>query len=106
MSLKLGKTFSKYNILTEKRNATIEFCQVRHAVHKHELHEFIMTRTLSKARWLFEFIDFVYQACWLIYNGYFKYHFLLSNLPNILHVAFLCPSVQFVILNLLPKHML
>ena len=27
-------------------------------VHKHELHELTMTRTLSKASGLFEFIDF------------------------------------------------
>ena len=41
-----------------KRNATIELCQVRHVGHKHELHELTMTRTLSKASGLFEFIDF------------------------------------------------
>ena len=47
-----------------KKNATIEFCPVRHVVHKPDLHELTMTRTLS-----FEFIDFLcmYQACWLIY---------------------------------------
>ena len=37
------------------RNATIEFCQVIHVIHKHEL---TMTRILSKASGLFEFIDF------------------------------------------------
>ena len=36
-------------------------------VHKHELHELTMTRTLNKASGLFKFIDFVYQTCWLIY---------------------------------------
>ena len=41
-----------------KRNATIEFCQVRHVVHKHELQELTMTRTLSKPSGLFEFIYF------------------------------------------------
>ena len=30
----------------------------RHVVHKHELHELTMTRTLSKASGLIEFIDF------------------------------------------------
>ena len=44
-------------ILTGKRNATIELCQVRHVIHKHELHELNMTRTLSKASGLFEFIN-------------------------------------------------
>ena len=44
--------------LTGKRNVTIEFCQVRHVVHKHELRKLTMTRTLSKASGLFEFIDF------------------------------------------------
>ena len=39
-------------------NATKEFCQVTHVVHKHELHELTMPRTLSKASGLFEFIDF------------------------------------------------
>ena len=53
--------------MTGKRNATIEFCQVGHVVHKHELHELTMTRTLSKASGLFEFIDFIYQPCWLIF---------------------------------------
>ena len=43
------------HILMGKRNVTIEFCQVKHVVHKHEL---TMTRTLSKASRLFEFIDF------------------------------------------------
>ena len=32
-----------------KRKATIEYCQVRHVVHKYELQEFTMARTLSKA---------------------------------------------------------
>ena len=45
--------------MTGKRNATIEFCQVIHVVHKHELHELTMTRNLSKAlSGLFELIDF------------------------------------------------
>ena len=41
-----------------KRNAAIKFCQVRHVVHKHELHELTVNRTLSKASGLFEFINF------------------------------------------------
>ena len=49
--------FHEY-ILTGKRNATIKFCRVRRVVHEHELHELTMTRTLSKASGLFEFIDF------------------------------------------------
>ena len=36
----------------------VEFCQFRHVVQKHELHEFTMTRTLNKEWGLFEFIDF------------------------------------------------
>ena len=43
-------------IQTGKRNATIEFCQVINAVHKHEL---TMTRTLIKALGLFAFIRHV-----------------------------------------------
>ena len=42
-------------IQTDKKNATIDFCQVRHVVHKHEL---TLTRTLSKVSGLFEFIIF------------------------------------------------
>ena len=75
-------------ILTGKRNATIEFRQVRHVVHKHELRELTMTRTLSKASRLYEFIIFVYQACWLIYMNILT-AVLLRNLFEILHVAFL-----------------
>ena len=44
--------------LTDKRNATIEYCLVRHVVHKQELHKLTMTRTFSQASRLFEFIDF------------------------------------------------
>ena len=47
-------------ILTGKRNAAIEFSQVRHVVHKHELHEITMTRSLSKASGLFDFFDFLF----------------------------------------------
>ena len=47
----------RFSILTDKRNATIEFCQDRHVVHKHELHELTMTRTLSKASEIFEFLE-------------------------------------------------
>ena len=50
------------NILTVKRNATIEICQVIHVVHNQELHELTMTRILCKASELFEFINFVYQT--------------------------------------------
>ena len=51
-----------YTILTGRRNAIIEFCQVtcRHVVHKHELHGPIMTRTFSKASELFECIEFLF----------------------------------------------
>ena len=35
------------HILTGKRNAEIEFCRVRHVVHKHELHELTITRTVA-----------------------------------------------------------
>ena len=50
--------YMQVTILTGKRNATIENCYVRYVVHKHELHELAMTRTLSKASGLFEFIGF------------------------------------------------
>ena len=50
-----GVTVVVSDILTDKRNATIEFCQVPHVVHKHEL---TMTRTLSQASGLFECIYF------------------------------------------------
>ena len=59
--------YMQVTILTGKRNATIEICHVRYVVHKHELHELTMTRTLSKASGSFEFIDFGLTACWLIY---------------------------------------
>ena len=53
-------------ILTGKRNATLVFCQVRHVVHKHELHELTIIRTLSKASELFEFEAFCLSSM-LIY---------------------------------------
>ena len=37
---------TNFYILTGKRIATKEFCQVRHVVHKHELDELTLTRTL------------------------------------------------------------
>ena len=40
-------------ILTGKRNATLEFCLVKHVVYKHKLHELTITRTLSKASGFF-----------------------------------------------------
>ena len=46
-------------ILTDKRNATIEFCQVIHMVHKHELHKLTITSTSSKASVCFLFIRHV-----------------------------------------------
>ena len=66
----------KYNKLTGKINATIQFCQVRHVVHKHELHELTVTRTLSEALGLFEFIHFclsgmLANTC-IGLHGYFK----------------------------------
>ena len=66
-----------------KGNATIEFCQVRDVVHKQELHELTVTRTLSKASGLFEFIFFDYLACWLIYMNILTavtfFYFVLSD---------------------------
>ena len=52
-----------------KRNATIEFCQVKHVVHKHEL---TMTRILSKASGLFEFIDFCLSGMLANRHEYFN----------------------------------
>ena len=54
-----------------KGNATIELCQVRHVVHKRELHELIMTRTLSKASGLFEFLDCCLSGMLANANEYF-----------------------------------
>ena len=53
-------------ILTGKRNATVELCQFIHGVHIHELHEFTMTRTLSKVCGCLNLSIFVYQVCLLI----------------------------------------
>ena len=53
-------------ILTGKRNATVELHQFIHGVHKHELHELTMTRTLSKVCGYLNLSIFVYQVCWLI----------------------------------------
>ena len=49
-------------ILTGKRNAKVKYCHVLHVAHKHELHKLTMTRILSQASILFQFVDFVYQA--------------------------------------------
>ena len=54
-------------ILTGKRNTTIELCQVRHVVHKHELQKLTMTRILSKASGLYEFIVFCLSGMLAIY---------------------------------------
>ena len=66
-----------------RKNDTIEFCQVRHVVHKHELHGFTMTRTLSKASGLFELIDFYLLGRLANIHEYFncchECYFLLSN---------------------------
>ena len=59
--------YAVQNIQKGKRNATIEFCQVRHVDHKHERHELTMPRTLSKALFFLKLSMFVYQVCWLIY---------------------------------------
>ena len=76
--------------MTGKRNATIEFCQVRHVVHKHKL---TMTRILRKVSGLFEFIDCCLAGMLANIHEYFNcchiFYFLQSNLSKILHVAFL-----------------
>ena len=56
-------------------------------VHKHELHELTMTRTLSEASGLFELIDFCLSGRFANTHEYF----------NFLHVAFLLPvSICFI----------
>ena len=85
--------------LTSKRNATIEFCQVRHVVHKHKLHKhnhkLTMTRTLSKASGLFEFIDFCLSGMLANIHEYFNcchyFYFLLDMYQKFCIVAFLLP---------------
>ena len=84
----------KLTILMSKRNATIEFFWVRHEVHKHELHELTMTRTLSKAFGLFELHVIGLHE---YFNCCHECYFLLSNLSKILHFAFLLPvSICFI----------
>ena len=64
-------------------------------VHKNELHELIMTRTLSKASGSFEFIEFGLTGMLAYIHEYFNcchlFYFLLSNISKILHAAFLWP---------------
>ena len=59
LCVNLSSDFTVY-ILTGKRNDTIQFGQARHVVHKHELHELTMTRTLSKASGLFYFFRLLF----------------------------------------------
>ena len=53
-------------IMADKRNATIEFCQISHVVHKHQLHVLTTARTLSKASGLFKFIGFCLSGMWMM----------------------------------------
>ena len=63
-------------------------------VHKLELQELAMTKTLSKASWLLESIIFVFQAYFVdILSAGANFNFHLSNLSKILHVAYFCPLV-------------
>ena len=57
----------------DQKNATIEFCQVRHVVHKHELPKLTITRALSKESGLFEFIDFHLSSMLANIHEYFNY---------------------------------
>ena len=65
-------------------------------VHKHVL---TMTRTLSKASGIFEFTDFCLSGMLVNIHEYLNlchlFHFLLSNLSKILHVAVLLPVSIF-----------
>ena len=45
---------------------------IRHVVHKHELHELTLTRTLSLASGLFEFINFCLPGMLANIHEYFK----------------------------------
>ena len=72
-------------------------------VHKQELHELTMTRTLRKASGLFELIDLYLSGMLANIHEYFDFiNFLLTNLSEILHVAILLPvgivAVHFKIL--------
>ena len=92
--------FSSIQFYTDRQKKRYNgFCQVRHVVHKYEMHNLNMTRTLSKASGLFEFIDFFYQACWLIYMNILPLSlilFLLSNVSRNLHVAYLLPFGKYL----------
>ena len=69
---KTKSIFPETNILTGKRKATKQFCQVRHVVYKHKLHKLTMTRNLSKASGLFEFIDFCLSGMLANIQEYFS----------------------------------
>ena len=66
-------------------------------VHKHELHELTMTRTLSKASGLLDFIDVCLSSMMANIHEYltavsnFFFYFRQSNLSKMLHVTFLLP---------------
>ena len=67
-------------VLTDKRNATLEFCG--------------SPRTLGKASGLIELIDFCLTGMLAIheyFNCGHQFYFLLSNSSKILHVAILLP---------------
>ena len=73
-------------------------------VHKHELNELTMARSLNKASVLLEFIEFCLSSiCANILTIFYCCHlfyFLLSNLSKILHVGFFARQY---ILNLYSK---
>ena len=75
------KKKKRTTILTGKRSATIEFCQVRHVVHK--LHQLTTTRILRKKLRLFEFMDFCLSGMLAYLHEYFNYchlfYFFLSK---------------------------
>ena len=60
------------NYTDGERKSTIESFQVRHATHKHELHELTVVRTLSKASGLFYFIDFCISGMLANIHEYFN----------------------------------
>ena len=74
--------FLDKNILTGKRNATVKFCHVLHVAHKHELNKLTMTRIWVNPRRYFNLL--------ILFTRYVIF-FLLSNLSQILYVAFLSP---------------
>ena len=69
MNIEIGLARDLLGLYTYGKKEALQKYSVRlhMCVHKHELYEFTMTRTLSKHRGYLNVSIFVYQSCWLIY---------------------------------------